>query len=113
MNTQNINLTDVSAPASSGCACCSTTDHGQPATGAATEAAGLVTTYAVTGMTCGHCVGAVTSELRDLDGVQGVEIDLVAGGTSSVRVTSAGQLDDDAVSAAVAEAGYSLKGRLS
>ena len=33
-------------------------------------------TFAVTGLTCGHCVGAVTDELRALPGVSEVEIDL-------------------------------------
>ena len=46
-------------------------------------------TYAVTGLTCGHCVSAVSEELRGLDGVADVAVDLVAGGTSSVTVTSA------------------------
>ena len=64
--------------------------------------------YLVEGMTCGHCVGAVTSELSDLDGVTGVEVELVAGGTSTVTVTSAAPLSTGAVAAAVDEAGYRL-----
>ena len=36
-------------------------------------------TFAVTGLTCGHCVGAVTDELRALPGVSEVEIDLDEG----------------------------------
>lgn len=43
-------------------------------------------TFAVSGMTCGHCAGAVSSELQALDGVTEVGVDLVAGGTSTVRV---------------------------
>jgi copper chaperone CopZ len=66
------------------------------------------TTLHVTGLTCGHCVKAVTEELSALDGVQSVQVDLVAGGTSSVTVTSAAPLPDDAVRAAVDEAGYEL-----
>jgi copper chaperone CopZ len=62
------------------------------------------TTYDVTGMTCGHCVAAVTEELTALDGVTDVAVDLVAGGTSHVAVT--GDASPDAVRAAVAEAGY-------
>ncbi|KAA1424686.1 heavy-metal-associated domain-containing protein [Mumia zhuanghuii] len=62
-------------------------------------------TYSVTGMTCGHCAGAVTSEIRALDGVREVEVDLVAGGTSSVHVTSDVPLEDAAVATAVDEAG--------
>ncbi len=63
------------------------------------------TTYAVTGMTCEHCVHAVTEELTRLVGVTGVTIDLVPGGQSAVTVTSDAPLPDEAVSAALDEAG--------
>ena len=66
------------------------------------------TTYPVTGMTCGHCVTAVTEEVSALPGVTGVDIDLVPGGTSQVTVTSQEPLDRTAVAAAVDEAGYQL-----
>ena len=62
-------------------------------------------TYAVTGMTCGHCAGAVTSELKTLEGVTDVAVDLVAGGTSSVTVTSTQPLEETQVAAALDEAG--------
>ncbi len=62
-------------------------------------------TYSVTGMTCGHCVHAVTTELQALDGVTGVDIDLVAGATSTVSVTSDTPLERDDVAAALDEAG--------
>ena len=74
---------------------------------------GVTAAFGVTGMTCGHCVGAVTSELDAVDGVRSVAVDLVAGGTSVVTVTSAAPLDDAAVSAAVDEAGYEFAGRVS
>lgn len=61
--------------------------------------------YAVSGMTCGHCAGAVTSELKDLDGVTDVHVELVAGGTSTVTVTSSEPLDEAQVVAALDEAG--------
>jgi copper chaperone CopZ len=111
MTTQNLDLTDVTATAGAGCACCATTGTAgsMPETASAT---GVVSTYAVAGMTCGHCVSAVTQELRAIDGVTGVDIALVAGGTSTVTVTSTHQLDDDTVGAAVDEAGYDLTGRL-
>ena len=64
--------------------------------------------YAVSGMTCGHCVTAVTDELSALDGVTQVSVDLVSGGLSTVRVASNIRLDRAAVSAAVDEAGYQL-----
>jgi len=66
------------------------------------------TTLHITGMTCGHCVNAVTSELTALDGVRRVTVDLVAGGTSSVLVESTRDLPPDDVRAAVDEAGYEL-----
>jgi copper chaperone CopZ len=65
----------------------------------------VTSSYTVTGMTCGHCVTAVTSELTGLDGVQDVQIDL---GTGRVTVTSAAPLSDESVRAAVDEAGYEL-----
>jgi len=66
------------------------------------------TTYAVTGMTCEHCVGAVTEEIRALPGVTDVRVDLVAGGDSGVHVVSDAELDPSAVAEAVDEAGYQL-----
>jgi copper chaperone CopZ len=69
------------------------------------------TTYAVTGMTCGHCVHAVTGELSGLDGVSQVEVDLVPGGESKVTVTSEAALTGGAVAAALDGAGdYALAG---
>ena len=68
-------------------------------------------TYAVTGMTCEHCVRAVTSELTGLDGVADVAVELVPGGESRLTVTSTERLPDVAVVAALDEAGgYALVG---
>jgi copper chaperone len=68
------------------------------------------TTYTVSGMTCGHCVTAVTEEVSALSGVTGVEIDLVAGGLSRLRVSAEEPVTQAAVGAAVEEAGYHLAG---
>ena len=68
------------------------------------------TTYGVTGMTCGHCVQAVSSEVREIAGVRDVEVALVDGGTSTVRVVSDGPLPAVAVREAIDEAGYQLVG---
>ena len=66
---------------------------------------GVTRSYAVTGMTCGHCTSSVTSELTRLDGVTGLRVDLVPEGTSTVTVTSRHALDDTQVAAALQEAG--------
>ena len=66
-------------------------------------------TFSVTGMTCDHCVHAVRTELGALPGVTGVEVDLQAGGASTVRVHAARPLTDDQVAEALDEAGdYAL-----
>jgi copper chaperone len=64
--------------------------------------------YTVTGMTCAHCVAAVTEEVGALPGVTSVEVDL---GSGALTVTSDAPVDDAAVAAAVDEAGYALAGR--
>lgn len=63
-----------------------------------------ITTYAVTGMTCGHCEGSVRSEVAKIDSVTGIEVSAASG---SLTVTSDAEIDDAAVLAAVDEAGYS------
>jgi copper chaperone len=69
------------------------------------------TTYAVTGMSCEHCVNAVTTELGSLDGVSAVGVDLVAEGTSRVTVASDRPLSEEEVIAALDEAGgYQISG---
>lgn len=70
----------------------------------------VTTRWSVNGMTCGHCVSAVKEEVGKLSGVQEVEVDLVAGGASTVTVTSQDGLDEAAVREAVDEAGYELVG---
>jgi copper chaperone CopZ len=65
----------------------------------------VTSTYTVNGMTCSHCVQAVTGELSALPGVGDVRVDLTSG---AVTVTSETPLAQDAVRAAVDEAGYEL-----
>ena len=66
-------------------------------------------TFTVTGLTCGHCVSAVTSELLELPGVTDVAVDLVAGARSTVTVTSGAPLSEADVAAALDGAGdYAL-----
>ena len=65
-------------------------------------------TYTVVGMTCGHCVSAVTEEVSRVAGVGGVDVDLASGG---LTVTSEAPVDESAVRSAVEEAGYEVAGR--
>ena len=60
--------------------------------------------YVVTGMTCAHCVASVTEEVSEVPGVEGVDVDL---GSGRVSVRGEG-VDEEAVVAAVAEAGYKV-----
>ena len=61
-------------------------------------------TYTVDGMTCGHCRTAVIEEVLQVAGVTGADVDLAA-----KQLTVAGEsFDDDAIRAAVDEAGYAL-----
>lgn len=57
----------------------------------------------VRGMSCGHCVAAITSAVSALPGVAGVDVDL-GGGT--VRV--AGTPDAAEVATAIEDAGYDV-----
>lgn len=63
--------------------------------------------YAVHGMTCDHCVRSVTEEVFEVPGVAAVDVDL---GSGEMTVTGDG-LDDDAIAAAVADAGYEAVAR--
>ena len=60
-------------------------------------------TFTVTGMTCGHCKSAVTTEVLQVEGVQAVDVDLDSG-----RLTVRGEADEDAIRQAVDEAGYAV-----
>ena len=64
-----------------------------------------VSTYTVTGMTCEHCVRAVTEEVAAIPGVTEVDVDLASGG---LTVHADAEPDRAAVAAAVDEAGYEL-----
>ena len=76
---------------------------------AATDTPGSVTTvYKVSGMSCGHCEGAVSGELSELTGVTSVK---AVASTGEVTVVSAAPLDEEAVRAAIDEAGFELAGR--
>ena len=74
-----------------------------------TDTPGSVTTvYQVTGMSCGHCEGSVSGEISQIPGVSSVK---AVASTGEVTVVSEAPLDDEAVRAAVDEAGFELAGR--
>ncbi|WP_405555609.1 heavy-metal-associated domain-containing protein [Streptomyces sp. NBC_01171] len=76
---------------------------------AQTDTPGSVTAvYQVSGMSCGHCEGSVSGEISELPGVSSVK---AVASTGEVTVVSAAPLDDEAVRAAVDEAGFELTGR--
>ena len=64
-----------------------------------------IESFNVVGMTCGHCVAAVSSEVSRIDGVTKVEVDLTSG---AVTVESDRPVDPNAFAAAIDEAGYAL-----
>ena len=59
--------------------------------------------YTVKGMTCAHCVLSVTEEVSEVPGVEKVDVDLASG-----RLVVRGDVTDEAVRAAVSEAGYEV-----
>ena len=109
--TRTLPLLEEQSADDGGCGCgCSAAEASSTPTSATTSSTdeeNLMTThsYAVSGMTCGHCAGAVSSELEALDAVTDVQVELVAGGTSTVTVTSTRPLDETQVNAALEEAG--------
>jgi copper chaperone CopZ len=94
-----IEITDTSASSCCGGSSCGTDT-------AAAEGA-VTTVYKVTGMTCGHCEGAISKEISTLSGVTSVT---AVAATGLVTVVSDAPLDEEAVRAAVDEAGYELAG---
>lgn len=60
-------------------------------------------TYAVTGMTCGHCESAVREEVSQIPGIEQID---VSASTGTLAITAGGSVEDAAVIAAVDEAGY-------
>lgn len=64
------------------------------------------TTITVDGMTCGHCVNAVQTEVGKLDGVTDVSVDLTSGQVTIVADTTP---DPATLRHAVEEAGYEVR----
>lgn len=111
MTVQRLDL-GLTAPAAGcggdSCMCGSPASASDAAPTAVVAEPTVVAELAVAGMTCGHCVRAVTQEITALDGVSDVDVELVAGGTSRVTVRGTGPVPADDLRAAVEEAGYTL-----
>jgi copper chaperone CopZ len=65
-------------------------------------------TINVDGMTCDHCVNAVTEEISKIPGVTEVKIDLHVGEISQVAINAGIEISYADIAAAVEEAGYSI-----
>ncbi|MFC0601025.1 heavy-metal-associated domain-containing protein [Streptomyces palmae] len=100
----------MSTEANTGSCCTTDGSCGGSGTAAGTESGTVTTVYQVTGMTCGHCEGAISQEISAIEGVSSVQ---AVAATGKVTVVSASALDDEAIRAAVDEAGYELAGRAS
>jgi len=111
MTEQRIELGLAAAPTGGGCAdgsCgCGSAASGTPAVTADTTTS-ETSTLSVEGMTCAHCVRAVTEELNALEGVAVVDVDLRVGDASLVRFTTSRPVDGGEIAAAIDEAGYTL-----
>lgn len=70
-----------------------------------TDPTDTTSTYRVSGMTCEHCVAAVSGEIAKIGGVTAVDVDLASG---RVDIHSEAPVEAAAVAAAVDEAGYEL-----
>ncbi|MEU2670862.1 heavy-metal-associated domain-containing protein [Streptomyces sp. NPDC007164] len=88
--------------------CCSPSGSCHDGADTGAQEGGVTTVYQVSGMTCGHCEGAISEEVSGIEGVTSVK---AVASTGQVTVVSAALLSDDAVRAAVDEAGYELVGR--
>ena len=64
------------------------------------------TTIGVEGMTCGHCVNAVQTEVGKLEGVTDVQVDLTSG---QVTIVADPAPTAEELRAAVEEAGYEVR----
>ncbi|MFE8006093.1 heavy-metal-associated domain-containing protein [Streptomyces sp. NPDC057418] len=96
---------ETDTPRATGSCCSSTGSCHDKA--AEVQVGGVTAVYEVKGMTCGHCEGAVSEEISGIEGVTSVKAEASSG---RVTVASAAPLSEDAVRAAVDEAGYELVG---
>ena len=88
-----------------GCSCCST-NAATPPRHETPRQETADAEFLVEGLTCGHCVETVQKAASAVEGVNAATVELVAGGTSRLRL--AGSADPAAVGEAVSAAGYTV-----
>ncbi|MBO0515675.1 heavy-metal-associated domain-containing protein [Streptomyces beijiangensis] len=100
---------EITQTAPSAGSCCGGGSCGSAGSADEVEVGSVTAVYEVTGMTCGHCEGAVSGEISEIPGVGAVT---AVASTGRVTVVSKAPLDEETVRAAVDEAGYVLVGRV-
>ncbi|MCT9087530.1 heavy-metal-associated domain-containing protein [Streptomyces sp. ASQP_92] len=98
---------ETETPVAATGSCCSPAGACHSGEASDVQVGAVTTVYKVAGMTCGHCEGAVSGEISEIEGVASVK---AVAATGEVTVISAAPLDEEAVRAAVDEAGYELVG---
>ncbi|MCX2727906.1 heavy-metal-associated domain-containing protein [Thermomicrobium sp. 4228-Ro] len=63
--------------------------------------------YRVPDVSCQHCIRAITEELRKIEGIQDIEVDLTS---KTVRVVSEETVPDERIRSGIEEAGYTIAG---
>jgi copper chaperone CopZ len=66
------------------------------------------TSFAVIGMTCGHCVSSITRALTDLEGFVSVDVTLVPDGASQVTLISQEPVALPEIATLIDEEGYQV-----
>lgn len=95
--------------ASHSCSCCGPASRADTVSNPAasdSSVGGSSSSYQVTGLTCGHCAKSVTQALQALPQVDDVQVDLAAGGVSTVTVT--GVVPPETVRRAIEATGYTV-----
>ena len=99
-------LLPVTEKSPSGCSCCAPQEAAVSA--APTTSDYVSAAFPVLGLTCGSCASRVSGAVGKITGVREARVDLVAGGTSTLHVTSTTPLDAGLVASTIRDAGYQL-----
>lgn len=99
-------LLSVTEKNSSGCSCCAPREAAAPAAPVTSD--DVSATFPVLGLTCGSCASRVSGAVEKITGVHEARVDLVAGGTSTLHVTSTTPLDAGLIASTISDAGYQL-----